>query len=346
MDSLLLYEKDAIHKCNDWISKKSYSSIHVLCDENTYLHCYKIFQSWDLCENPTVFVISQGEKSKSLHFVEEFCKHCVENNIDRRSLCIALGGGVVCDILGFSASILLRGIDTLYIPTSLMAMSDAAIGGKTGVNFSAGKNQLGTFHFPKLILFHYDFLITLDVRNLRNGFVEMIKHSLLKGEGDFKTISSIVPDRVDELFIKQIKTSILFKNSIVLRDKLDTGERNALNLGHTLGHAIESYLLDNSEDILHGEAIAWGLIYELQLSGILFHKQIDYFQKAIQYLEQFKYKTSFSDTAKQKIVQRLIKDKKKKSGDIHFSLLKEYGLCEIHVKVEMDYILKFLLEQK
>lgn len=320
----------------------AYSSIHILCDSNTYQDCFTYFKEWSELDSAKLMIIPAGENSKNLEIVEDICKQFIQVGIERNSLCVAIGGGVVCDILGFCSSILLRGVDCIYIPTSLMAMADAAIGGKTGINFLGGKNLLGSFHTPRAIYINYQFLHTLDKRNLKNGFVEMIKHSLLQGEKEFNKILKINVNNINEALFNQIESSIQFKLDTVRLDPLDKGLRNSLNLGHTLGHAIESHLLSKNIEILHGEAIALGLILELKLAGYLFHKDIKYFNSAIQQLSEYKFDYQFHEEDLQSIVEILLLDKKKQAEQMNFTLLSELGKFEINQKIDKELLVRVL----
>ncbi len=326
----------------EWLTAKSYSSYYILCDENTYKRCLPVLESKNIFKTENVIQINSGEEYKTLESVEFICTMLLDKGIDRNSLCIALGGGMICDLMGFCASIILRGVDCIYIPTSLLAMSDASIGGKTGVNFNGWKNQLGTFKDPKLVAFDFHFLETLDSRNLKNGFVEMIKHSLLMGKSEFDEIKKIGLNNFEDALFDQIKNSVDYKLKIVAEDWLEKGVRKNLNLGHTLGHAIESFVLSKGIDILHGEAIALGLVYELKIAGIIYHEDEEYFNSEINYILSYGFDFKFNSNDINEIINNLQGDKKKWKNKILFCLLKVVGECRIDVEVDEKLITKIL----
>lgn len=326
----------------EYLLAKNYSSYYILCDENTYQYCMPILESKKIFRNPTVIHIVSGEENKSLDSVDKICSKMLEEGIDRKSLCIALGGGLICDLMGFCASIILRGVDCIYLPTSLLAMADASVGGKTGINFKGWKNQIGTFSEPKLVAIDTQFLDTLDHRNRRNGFVEMIKHSLLLGKDEYDLIENLDISKNDVELLNKIKESIEFKLKIVQEDFKEESIRKKLNLGHTMGHAIESFLLKKGLDVLHGEAIALGLIYELKIAGILYYNNDNYFSHIVDYLIPFSINYQFDSIDKQEIIRNLNGDKKKLNNKINFCLLFEIGDCRINVQVEDKIIIQVL----
>ncbi|MCC6816304.1 MAG: 3-dehydroquinate synthase [Saprospiraceae bacterium] len=338
----LLYKDSCWHDFEQWLDKNDYTSFFILCDDNTHKYCLDYVLSKKIISDPKIILISQGELSKSFQKAEEVLGEMLKHHIDRNSLCIGLGGGVICDLLGFCSSIVLRGLDCVYIPTSLMAMADASIGGKTGVNYLYWKNQIGTFYNPKKIIIDFKFLNTLSIENLKNGFVEMIKHSILQGKSAFEQIKKVDLSILDEFFQSKVLESISYKSSVVSKDFYEVGERKILNFGHTLGHAIESLLLNKSEIILHGEAIALGMILELRLSGRYYYNDEDYFLEIIKYLELFKVDYSFTSSHISEILDILNFDKKKYKNDIRFSLLYDMGDCRINISIEREFIKKIL----
>jgi len=236
----------------------SHSSIHVLCDENTYELCWPAlaYASEWFAAFPAI-CIPAGEDSKSSDILCGVWESLLENGADRQSLLLNLGGGVVCDLGGFAASTYMRGIDYINIPTSLLAMVDAAVGGKTGIDVGGFKNMAGTFAEPLEVIIHTAFLETLPKEETRSGFAEMLKHALLQGEDHWKQLKILDP--LPEILAPYILDSAKFKHGICSADLKESGLREQLNLGHTYGHALESYFFQLGKPIPHGFAVAWGL---------------------------------------------------------------------------------------
>jgi len=211
-------------------------------------------------------VIEPGETSKSVGKAEQLCRIWLEDGLDRESLVVNIGGGVVTDLGSFAASVFKRGISFINIPTSLLAMVDASVGGKTGVNIGEIKNQIGTFSFPDEVIIWPGFLKWLPERELKAGFAECVKHALLQGGSHLKLIARGLPsDRA--LLTSLIEASVMFKCSVVEADAKETGPRKILNFGHTAGHAFESASHSAGFDPwLHGEAVAAGMLVALRLS--------------------------------------------------------------------------------
>lgn len=247
----------------------AYSRCVVLMDENTYRDCYPILQPL-LPENHVCLAILAGEIHKTLSTTEQLWRALTELQIDRQACVLNLGGGVVGDMGGFVASTYKRGIDFFQLPTSLLAQVDAAVGGKVGIDFGGYKNQLGTFSPPKGVYIYPSFLATLPTRELNAGFAEMMKHALI-ADADawlaFSEMHTLPATDAHSFWEKWISHAIQIKAEIVAQDPFEKGKRKILNFGHTVGHAIESYFLGfDTENLLHGEAVALGMIVEAHLS--------------------------------------------------------------------------------
>ena len=243
----------------------SYNQLAILVDENTKKDCLPIFLKATKID-AIIVEISSGEEHKNLEKCQLIWNALSSNNFDRNSLLINLGGGVISDMGGFAASTYKRGIDFIQIPTSLLAMVDASVGGKLGVDFAYLKNQIGVFNNPKAVLINTVFLNSLPKNQLLSGFAEVVKHALIADKCYWKEIKTTPLEKMNwESIILQ---SIVIKNNIVTQDPLDKGERKKLNFGHTFGHAIESFYLKLGNPILHGEAISLGMILESNLSKI------------------------------------------------------------------------------
>ena len=295
-----------------------YSQIAILVDENTKRDCFSKLPKLD---NSIIIEIKSGEENKNINTCNFIWEQLTKYNFDRNSLLINLGGGVIGDMGGFCASTYKRGIDFIQIPTSLLAMVDASIGGKLGINFNVLKNQIGIFSYPKTVLINPLFLETLPDNQLKSGFAEVVKHALISDRNLWNRLrnTSFEEQNWEEI----IETSIQIKNKIVLSDPLEKGERKQLNFGHTFGHAIESYYLEKGTSILHGEAVFMGILLEIEISSL----------SDLEKSEIKKYiLSSFSlphCPNKSDLIKYLKNDKKNSDGKISFSLLNKIGNCTI-----------------
>ena len=243
----------------------SYNQLAVLVDENTKRCCLPVFLKATNID-AILIEIPSGEEHKNLENCQLIWNELSTHHFDRNSLLINLGGGVIGDMGGFAASTYKRGIDFIQIPTSLLAMADASIGGKLGIDFAYLKNQIGLFNNPKAVLINPFFLNSLPKNQLLSGFAEVVKHALITDKYFWKEIKKTPLEKMNWKSI--IYQSLMIKNDIVTQDPLEKGERKKLNFGHTFGHAIESFYLEQGKPILHGEAISLGMILESNLSKI------------------------------------------------------------------------------
>jgi 3-dehydroquinate synthase len=339
MQSSILFLHENLN-CFEFLN--SYSKIFIVVDENTEIHCLPILLKNFNKLNYTLIKIKAGEDFKNLNSCEIIWDNLLLNQVDRNSCLIALGGGVVCDITGFCASTILRGIDCVYIPTTLMAMADASIGGKCGVNFKNFKNQIGIFKLPVAIIIEPEFLNTQSQRHLNNGRVEMIKHCLLEDNNETKINGRISKMKDSESLYLEIKNSISFKNSIVSQDFNESKLRKILNFGHTVGHAIESLFLSQKKDALHGECVAIGMICESYISSQLFGWKPEMLQFVVKILLEYTNGHNFEKGDFVDILMNLKHDKKSKNQAIGFSLLSELGYPVVEIEVTESLIIKSL----
>ncbi len=316
---------------NQFLTQNDYSHIFILVDKNTEEYCLGPFLNLLAMEPSATFTIKPGEENKTIEACVKVWNALSQNGGDRKSILINLGGGVVTDLGGFVASTFKRGIDFINIPTTLLAMVDASVGGKTGVDLGVLKNQVGVINQPRMVLLFPEFLKTLPENQLRSGFAEMLKHGLIADKTYWKALSGPI-NLFDE---ENIRQSIKIKDTIVSKDPTEKGVRKALNFGHTLGHAIESYFLENSKlkTLLHGEAIAIGMILE----GYLSHKLTGLSKMELDDIKQefrkhFK-KVNFTKKDIAIIIDLLKHDKKNTHGNINFVLLAELGQAVIDIKV-------------
>jgi 3-dehydroquinate synthase len=313
---------------------KNFKKIFVLMDTHTKKHCWHLIEKYFPKEQTLTYTIKAGEKYKNIQSLNGILSWLLKNNAEKNHLLLNLGGGVVSDIGAFAASIFKRGIKYANIPTSLLAMVDASIGGKNGIDFNA-KNAVGTFSKPEFIFICPLFLNSLNKRNLNNGLAEMLKHKILNGKvSDFSTkkLSS------KNALFAEIKSAVHFKSATVNKDFEDKGIRKILNFGHTIGHAIESCILQKNKNILHGEAIAAGMICEMYISTIVFnYPQIELAKTEKIILSIFnKIKLPHYSSLK----KYLLNDKKNKDGKIKFSLLKSINEPVFDVLVDEKLIKK------
>ena len=336
---------DLLHK---FIADNNYSSLFILVDSNTNEKCLLRFLSFLATDkNIEIIEIEAGESEKNITTCVEIWSILTELGADRKSVLINLGGGVITDIGGFVASTFKRGIDFINIPTTLLAMVDASIGGKNGVDLGNLKNQIGVINSPKMVLVDTVYLNTLPQNEMRSGLAEMLKHGLIADAnywGEFKDLSQ--SDFAD--FDVLIHRSIEIKNEIVTQDPTENGIRKALNFGHTLGHAIESYFLENENKtpLLHGEAVAVGMILESYISWqkkLISETEYDEIKKVIAAIFE---KIPFEENDIQPILDLLIHDKKNEYGKIQFSLLDGIGAITINQDVDNKLIIKSFEDYK
>ena len=332
------FNEKAYLSLNKHLANSNYSKIFVLVDENTHNCCLPVFMSHIEGEYDfEIIEIEAGEIHKNIATCTQVWEILSELDADRKSAMINLGGGVVTDLGGFVASCFKRGIDFINIPTTLLSMVDASVGGKTGVDLGPLKNQVGVINQPQMVLVATEFLKTLDQRQLQSGFAEMLKHGLISDASYWDTLKDITGfEKMDKL----IYTSVSIKNEVVQIDPTEQHLRKTLNYGHTLGHAIESYFLESEEHdlLLHGEAIAIGMILEgflsYKLTGLT-KNELEDIKKT--FLTRYP-KTSFTKKDIDIILTLLKFDKKNSHGNINFVLLKSIGKTAIDIKVTPELL--------
>ena len=306
--------------------QERWSTVFVLTDEASKKHCFPLFKKNFSEKEIVLLTIPQGEASKSIEWAQKLWEELANKGADRRSLIINLGGGVVTDLGGFVASTYRRGIDYVNLPTTLLSMVDAAIGGKTGIDLGVLKNQIGVVAQPKGIFIIPEFLETLPQRELTSGWMEMVKHGFIS---DKKYLESCLntPSKDNPDLSRLIWGSVQIKNTIVTEDPYEYGKRKTLNFGHTLGHAIESYCLDHHsvEYIKHGEAIGIGMALALYLSFVTQRFPEKALDKYIGKLKLITPDFKFDRQQQKQIIDYLKHDKKNSHGRINFVLLKEVG---------------------
>lgn len=314
-----------------FLDQKKYSRVSLLADENTITCCYPRLK--EHLPPHTIIQIPAGESAKTIETCTLVWKALTEQQFDRHSALIILGGGVAGDLGGFCASTFKRGIDFILLPTTLLAQADASIGGKLGVDFGFYKNQIGVFREPTLNLISTVFLDTLPERELRSGYAEVVKHALISDAALWDMIRNKLWKTND--WSSLVSHSAALKWRVVQQDPLEKGIRKMLNAGHTIGHAIESWFLTKGQPILHGEAIAAGLICESRIS---FKKNMltdDELINIKDYLLPVFDKLDLPPQAKE-VAELCYQDKKNKGNKVLMALLDGIGRARWDVEVSMD----------
>ena len=336
-DYSIYFKNDGYSELFKFIKLKNYSKIFIHLDTNTHKLCLKVFLNQVLEFNYHSIISKAGEENKNIESCVKLWNNLSELNADRKSLIINLGGGVVGDMGGFVASCFKRGIDFVNIPTTLLSMVDASVGGKTGIDLGVLKNQIGTFYDPKIVIIDPLYLETLDESELLSGYAEVFKHSIISS---LNTFDNLISKNVSLDFkdLKTIKNSIEIKNNIILIDRMELKERKALKFGHTLGHAIESYFLNTEKKLLHGEAIAIGIILASYISNKTVGFSTEDMNKIKSHLMIFYKKITFTSLEIKGFTKLLIHDKKNSHGKINFVLIKEIGRPVYDIEINNELI--------
>lgn len=340
----IFFGKKSYKNLKKYLFKEKKKKLFILCDINTHKFCLKQLQNNVVfLRKSQIICIFFGEKIKNIESALYIWRSLSAYKADRNSILINLGGGVINDIGGFSASLFKRGIEFIHIPTTLLSMVDASIGGKTGIDLDKIKNEIGVFNFPKIIIIDFHYLKTLSYREILSGKVEILKHGLIYDNNLWiKLKNKLIKKK--HVCSTEIFTSIIIKQNIVKKDPYEIkGARKILNFGHTLGHGIESYFLIENFTFLHGEAVAIGIICESWLS---------YLSNKFPILKLEEIKNTILNNYSFPIIKTLIikkilnhiqHDKKNIKGYIIFSLLKKIGICSFDHKISIEKIKNALI---
>jgi 3-dehydroquinate synthase len=325
-NSKIIIDSDVSSSLSVVVSKLSVKKLFVITDANTYTYCLPQINTLIQQNNTFVLTIGQGEENKTLETVKSIWEFLQANRCERDSLIINLGGGLLLDIGGFAAATYQRGVKFVHIPTTLLSMVDASIGGKLGFNFNSIKNQVGLFTVPGYVLINPGFLETLNKRQLFAGWAEMIKHSLIDSDNHANKILKQNPLQIEDTEWEQlIHESLKVKNYYVTNDPYETGLRKVLNFGHTSGHAFESLSIEKNEPLLHGEAVANGIICELFLSSYLLNLPWKKTEEIIQVIAESYRCIEINEQDMERMIQIMQYDKKNKDDAINFTLLEQIG---------------------
>lgn len=314
---------------NKFLKKQSYTKYIIICDENSLTHCLpKLLFNSEALNQAEIIELESGEENKTLETCAQVWGALTDIGIDKKSLIINLGGGVISDLGGFVASVFKRGVHFINIPTTLLSMVDASVGGKTGIDFNGIKNHIGTITEPKAVFVNPVFLETLSLRQIKNGYAEVIKIALISDAAFWQVLKKLknsIQFRNEEIITKAIE----LKNIIVKKDLHEENIRKSLNFGHSIGHTLESALIQQQKDILHGEAVAAGIIME---------SQIAYQQKRISkkecdeiclYIQSIYSKIRITKETQTFMLEYIKHDKKNEAGILGLALPKSIGTYEL-----------------
>ena len=335
---------ESLGEIGKFISTGGYSSVFILTDENVNNHCLPVLlEHSEVLKSAFVIEIPAGEEEKNITTSARIISVLLDSNADRKSLMINIGGGVICDIGGFTAAVYKRGIRFINIPTTLLSMVDASVGGKNGINFLDKKNIIGTFSNPEAVFIYPDFIKTLLPGETRSGYAEIIKHILLSDAVRWMEYQNSISSFLDERNLSDlINHSVIFKADVTREDFREEGRRMILNFGHTIGHAIESFSLKGSEPLKHGEAIAAGMIAELYLSFKLAGFPEAEMLRAIQFIRNVFADINLNCTPED-LFPFLYADKKNSLDKIAFSLLRSPGITAGIFYPEIELIVESLI---
>lgn len=317
----------------------------ILTDETTHRLCLPLVKDFSCLKDAQEIVIAAGDINKSLEAVSHVWSSLQQGGASRHSLMVNLGGGMVTDLGGFAASTFKRGIHFINIPTTLLAMVDASVGGKTGINFGGLKNEIGVFNNADCVILDTSFLKTLDTENLLSGYAEMLKHGLISTEKHWADLLNFDLDDVEKLGAI-VGESVEVKQHIVTEDPTEKGIRKALNLGHTVGHAFESLALQR-QPVLHGYAVAWGLVCELYLSVAKTGFPVDKMRQTVKFIFDNYGRMPITCDDYPTLLELMTHDKKNVGGQINFTLLGGIGDIRINqtaTKAEIEEALDFYRE--
>ena len=333
------FQEEAYNKLSNLIDTNNYSTIFILVDENTFEHCYpKFIQNLDTNKRIEVIEIESGEINKNIETCIGVWNAITELGGDRKSLVITLGGGVITDLGGFVASCFKRGIDFVNIPTTLLSMVDASVGGKTGVDLGVLKNQIGLFANPEMVIVDTSYLTTVTDREIKSGTAEIIKYGITYDTKLFNEVKNNKGLKINDLIYRSIE----IKNEVVLQDPREKSLRKILNFGHTLGHAIESFYLESEdkENLTHGEAIAIGMVCESFMSSKLLGFPTEKVSEIKDVILSIYNRTNLLKEDFSAIMELLKHDKKNVNGQVNFVLLNDFENYKLDCKVPEDLIIE------
>lgn len=338
MTDNIIFSTDPAAELKKFMSQKGYSKVAVLSDEHTAECCYPVVK--DSLPAHVNTVLRSGEEHKNLATCDVIWKALTDQALDRHSVVVVIGGGVLGDMGGFCAATYKRGIDFILLPTTLLSQVDASIGGKLGVDFHHLKNHIGVFRTPALTILHSGFLKTLPAEEIRSGFAEVIKHALIADAGTWEKIKALPLDR--QPWDLLLPHSVDVKRRVVEADPFEKGLRKILNAGHTIGHAVETFLLQEKRKILHGEAVAAGLVCEAFLARERDMLTENDFKDIVRYLLGVFGKVQLIPGDDDQIAMLTTQDKKNKENRILCVLLEGIGKARWDCEIRSDEVKRAL----
>lgn len=325
------------------IGKCPYDRLFVLTDETTLRLCWPLVSGMDCLAGAQMITIGATDENKTLESLSCVWTALQKGGATRHSLMVNLGGGMVTDLGGFAASTFKRGIAYINVPTTLLSMVDASVGGKTGINFGGLKNEIGVFNCARTVILDTEFLRTLDYPNLASGFAEMLKHGLISNVENWAELMNFDLTEVDYSRLGQlVAKSVRVKERIVEEDPREQGIRKALNLGHTVGHAFESLAMAENRTVLHGYAVAWGLVCELYLSVRRVGFPRERLYQTLQFVKENYGTFSFDCKKYDRLYELMTHDKKNSAGQVNFTLLGDIGDIRINQTATKEEIFEML----
>jgi 3-dehydroquinate synthase len=321
-----------------FLTNKKFSKLGVIADSNSFSACYPLIA--EALPEHSYYSFEAGEINKNIDTCAKIWQWMTDQGFDRKALIINLGGGVTGDMGGFCASTYKRGVRFINIPTSLLSQVDASVGGKLGIDFNGFKNHIGVFNVPEAVIISTAFLSTLPLPELRSGYAEVIKHGLIRNANYFESLK--MQDWENQNWKDIIEKSVSIKREVVEKDPKEDGLRKILNFGHTVGHAVESFYLDTDRHLLHGEAIAVGMIAEAYLSKKLCGLPTSELNTITEFLHFVFDKIEIPAEDLGNITQLCFQDKKNEGKVINCSLLRRIGACDYNIPVSSEDIIESL----
>ena len=325
------------------IQECPHDKLFILVDEHTRELCLPLISGFGYLNDANIITIGAEDVHKNVETLAHVWQSLGDGGASRHSLMINLGGGMVTDLGGFAASTFKRGIKYINIPTTLLAMVDASVGGKTGINFNGLKNEIGVFSPAEYVLIDTEFLKSLDTRNLLSGYAEMLKHGIISTTGHWAELLNFNMMDIDYKALQAlVAKSVQIKEGIVAKDPFEKGIRKALNLGHTAGHAFESLALETNRPVLHGYAVAWGIVCELYFSHLRTGFPKDKLRQTVQFIKDHYGVFTFDCKQYDRLYQFMTHDKKNNAGIINFTLMGEIGDIRINQSANQEEIFEML----
>lgn len=352
MANKVVISTEIVRTLTEAVGEVAHDKLFLLMDEVTQRVCLPVVQDIPCLEGATHIIIGATDTHKTLETLAQVWTALGNGGGTRHSLMVNLGGGMVTDLGGFAASTFKRGIKYINVPTTLLSMVDASVGGKTGINFNGLKNEIGVFNSPETVILDTTFLRTLDHENILSGYAEMLKHGLISTNENYAELLNFDFDRVDYAHLGQmVGTSVAIKERVVEEDPLEHGIRKALNLGHTAGHAFESFCLAfegkpadgrTIHPVLHGYAVAWGLICELYLSCVKTGFPTSKMRQTVRFVKENYGTLPITCDDYEELYAYMTHDKKNTAGIINFTLLGDVGDIRINQSATKEEIFEML----